>query len=151
MNASDFNPIGQMEFLDALALVDEKGIVALHFSIAYNFEEELSDNASILKFDTAMEAFKKDVVDNLDLGQLRNTTVSQKMSFEKIEMVYYPISNPDKPGECTYVPAWAVFLGTGNKGNGATYIAMVLINAVDGTYITTCTDTEAYILQIDMY
>ena len=151
MNASDFNPIGQMEFLDALALVDEKGIVALHFSIAYNFEEELSDNASILKFDTAMEAFKKDVVDNLDLGQLRNTTVSQKMSFEKIEMVYYPISNPDKPGESTYVPTWAVFLGTGNKGNGATYIAMVLINAVDGTYITTCTDTEAYILQIDMY
>jgi hypothetical protein len=56
----------------------------LQFGISYNFEEELSENAELLNFQTAMEALKKDVSDHLDLSQVD----SKGLAFKEIEMLY---------------------------------------------------------------
>ncbi len=151
MNGNSFLPLEYIGYVNGLILVDDKGLVGLHISVPYNFEEVLSDNVEMLRFDTAMAAFKKAASENMDLSQLPITTVSTRIAFKDIKLVYYPISSPDKPGECTYVPAWAFYASNGNKGNGATYLALILINAVDGSYITSYYDTESMALAIRDY
>lgn len=112
--------------------VDDDGLIGLQFGISYNFEEELSDNAELLNFQTAMEALKKDVSEHLDLSQVD----SKGLAFKEIEMLYYPIDSPENPGECTYVPAWAVVASNGQDfGNGYALRCVFVINALDGSFI----------------
>ena len=112
--------------------VDDDGLIGLQFGISYNFEEELSDNAELLNFQTAMEALKKDVSEHLDLSQVD----SKGLAFKEIEMLYYPIDSPENPGECTYVPAWAVVASNGQDfGNGYALRCIFVINALDGSFI----------------
>ncbi len=116
-------------------IVDNEGIISLQFAASYNFEEELSDNAELLNFNTAMQAFKKAASENLDLSQLSQSE-SRNLTFTEARLIYFPVSSPDNPDDTTYVPSWAV-IGTngGSSGNGHSILTIFIINALDGSFI----------------
>lgn len=116
-------------------IVDNEGIISLQFAASYNFEEELSDNAELLNFNTAMQAFKKAASENLDLSQLSQSE-SRNLTFTEARLIYFPVSSPDDPEDYTYVPAWAV-IGTNGRssGNGNAILTIFIINALDGSFI----------------
>ena len=49
------------------------------------------------------------------------------VNFNTLDFVYYPVSNPDKQKEFTFVPAWDFSMSP--------YNIRVVINAVDGSLL----------------
>ena len=110
---------------------DDNGVIGLEFVTSYSFNEQLSDNVILINFDNAMSALKEGISKNVDVARALEGSSNSNLTFNHIELMYYPLESPDKT-ECTYVPAWVVDAGSGNMID-----ARVVINAVDGTYITT--------------
>ena len=139
LNIGKINFIPSVDTLDpdaddlkvGAAFVDDNGVIGLEFVTSYSFNEQLSDNVILINFDNAMSALKEGISKNVDVARALEGSSNSNLTFNHIELMYYPLESPDKT-ECTYVPAWVVDAGSGNMID-----ARVVINAVDGTYITT--------------
>lgn len=115
----------------------DRGVIGFNYFWKYYFDEELSPDSELLKFDSVMESFEEGVKQNVMLGDYGVT----KMAFNEMHLTYVLESSAYNPAEMAYVPAWA-FMGY-NNGNAKT---VVYINAIDGSFISAdrITDPEDF-------
>lgn len=118
-------------FNNGMVGIDDQGIVALYISVKYNFNEKTAENVKVLSFKDAMDAFVSEAPEKLDLSTEKR--VDNNVTFNVIQLVYFPVSKEGSTSEYRLVPAWS--LDTLNSSSEP--IARVLINAEDGSYITT--------------
>lgn len=116
---------------NGLVCIDDQGIVALYISAKYSFKEKTVENVKVLSFNDALDSFVKEAPNKLDLSKEKR--VDNNVKFNYIQLVYYPIPKDESSNEYRLVPAWS--LDTLNSSKEP--IARVLINAEDGSYITT--------------
>ena len=115
----------------------DRGVIGFNYFWKYYFDEELSPDSELLKFDSVMESFEEGVKQNVMLGDYGVT----KMAFNEMHLTYVLESSANNPAEMAYVPAWA-FMGY-NNGNAK---IVVYINAIDGSFISAdrITDPEDF-------
>ena len=111
--------------------IDDQGIVALYITSKYNFRDKTVENVKVLSFQEAMDAFVNEAPDNLDLS--KESGLDNNVTFDSVQLVYFPVAKEGSTSEYRLVPAWS--LDTVDS-DGET-IVRVLINAEDGSYITT--------------
>ena len=118
-------------FNNGMVGIDDEGILALYITSKYSFKEKTVENVKVLSFKDAMDSFVKEAPENLDLSMEKR--VDNNVTFNWIQLVYFPIPKEGSTSEYKLVPAWS--LDTTNSSGEP--IARVLINAEDGSYITT--------------
>ncbi len=104
--------------------ITEEGVIGFNYNWKYCFEEELSHDSELLKFEKVMECFEEGLKDNVMMSDY----VSAKLSFNDIYLTYVVV---DGSGEKAYVPAWS-FVGYSN----GTPKLLVYINALDGSFVS---------------
>jgi len=109
--------------------VNNSGVYGFSIASKYTFEETITENSTLLNFDEAMEAFAKEVPENLTPDNL-DRVKNQKIDFDIISLEYYPVKTED---EYILTPVWSLEAQNSNYQT----IARVIISAVDGKYITT--------------
>ena len=118
-------------FNNGVVGIDNEGIVALYITTKYTFKEKTVDNVKVLGFKESMDKFVEEAPDNLD--QTLENKIGDNASFDVIQLVYYPVSKEGSTNEYRLVPAWSLdALDSDNET-----VARILINAEDGSYITT--------------
>ena len=111
--------------------VDNDGVFGAQIMISYTFDEQSSEDSTLLTFDNAMECLKKAVQNDLDV-EIASHNNGSSILFDDISLRYYPQVSPDDNSEATYIPVWVV--NATNKNQGYSDIS-ILINAVDGSLI----------------
>ncbi|SEP89164.1 hypothetical protein SAMN02910369_00784 [Lachnospiraceae bacterium NE2001] len=110
--------------------INDDGVMGLDVTTKYLFQETVTDNATLLSFDEAMESFAKVAAENLTSEDIKRE--NGKIEFDKIDLVYFPIPT-ENSNEYMLTPAWSLEAQNSNYQT----IARVLISATDGSYITT--------------
>lgn len=116
--------------------IDDDGIVALYITAKYSFKEKTVENVKVLGFKDAMDSFVEKAPDNLDIS-LENK-VEDSATFNTIQLVYYPVAKEGSNSEYRLVPAWSLE----TMDSDSAVVARILINAEDGSYITTLFQPE---------
>ena len=102
------------------------------FIICYSFDDQVSEDATLLSFDNAMEALKKATQENLDVDQARRN-MKTTIKFDQIRLMYYPLESPNDNTEYTYIPVWVV--DATYNAEGGWVMDRIIINAMDGSLI----------------
>ena len=110
-------------------LVDDSGVIGFNVSTQYKFKDKNADGVSVLSFKGAMDSFVDEAGKNCELKDFEEADASIK--FTDVQFVYFPLTLDD--GTIQLTPAWEL-LATNDKNR---FVALVYINAVDGSYITT--------------
>jgi hypothetical protein len=110
-------------FVGGMMYLDDRGVIGINFVADYNFNGILSEDVSLLSFDSVMKTLEKNLQDNLGASAKPNITL------DAIDLMYYPLESPDNPKECTYIPVWAI---GESEGLDESYI---IINAIDGSVV----------------
>ena len=118
--------IGDAEAIGSQFFINNAGLFGFSVCTQYNYEEELSDNVPIMKFDEAMKKFEEEMIKNVDVSQTNITT--SKVEFVWLELLYYPIE--DGNGKYDLIPAWVGFV----EGGGSLKI-IGIISAIDGQFL----------------
>ena len=111
--------------------IDDKGVVALYITLKYNFKDKTVENVKVLSFNEAMDAFVNEAPDNLDLS--KEEKLDNSVTFNSVQLVYFPVAKEGSTNEYRLVPAWCLDA----LGSDGWTVVRVLINAEDGSYITT--------------
>ena len=120
-----------ISLLDSCCIgVDNEGILGMYLSTRFNFKEKLTDGVEVLSFKEAMDKFVENAPTSLNLDDSR---LNNKVTFDVVEFVYFPVPVEGSTSEYKLIPAWA--LDTLNSSGEP--IARVFVNAEDGSYITT--------------
>ena len=112
------------DFSYGLVMVNDSGIIGLELPISYNVDGTITEDSTLLSFDSAMEAMETAIEKECDLKG--NT----KCTFDYIELNYFPVKSPDDPNEYTFVPAWVAY----GSYHGP-IMGRVVINAIDGSLL----------------
>ena len=88
----------------------------------------VSQNADILSFKDAMEAYKKHMGDNLDLA--RTNIKAEQYDVNIMSLTYYPKAVSENSNEYYLIPAWL-----GGIERSGDVKAWGIISAVDGELI----------------
>lgn len=110
------------DFSYGLVMVNDSGIIGLELPISYNVDGTITEDSTLLSFDSAMEAMETAIEKECDLKG--NT----KCTFDYVELNYFPVKSPDDPNEYTFVPAWVAY----GSYHGP-IMGRVVINAIDGS------------------
>ena len=110
-------------------LVDDSGVIGFNVSTQYKFKDKTADGVSVLSFKGAMDSFVDEAGKKCELKDFEEADASIK--FTDVQFVYFPVTLYD--GTIQLTPAWEL-LATNDKNR---FVALVYINAVDGSYITT--------------
>ena len=137
-NNESLHQFGDAERTSAV-FADNDGLFGAMFIIPYTFDEQVSEDATLLSFDNAMEALKKATLENLDVDQARRN-MKTTIKFDQIRLVYYPLESPDDNSEYTYIPAWVV--DATYNAQGGWVMDRIIINAMDGSLIDILYSTE---------
>jgi hypothetical protein len=106
--------------------VTSRGILSVSLSWQADVTD-VTENISLLKADNLMECFRTTVQNNIEKDRLGT---ARQLYFNRLKLCYYPVGNPDKDKEYTFVPTWE-FTATAQ----ARAVAAVYINAIDGSLI----------------
>jgi len=107
-------------------LTDE-GVVGIRAYIGWDFEKCLSEQIEILPYETAMGMVESEISEQLDLSKVTGSTLS--LTYPRF--MYYPVSSPENPMVCTFIPVWVVGIISGPNY----YMGEALINAIDGKLV----------------
>ncbi len=130
-NNESLNQFGDLERTSAV-FVDDEGLFGAMFIIPYSFDDQVSEDATLLSFDNAMEALKKATQENLDVDQARRN-MKTTIKFDQIRLMYYPLESPNDNTEYTYIPVWVV--DATYNAEGGWVMDRIIINAMDGSLI----------------
>ncbi|MBQ9277663.1 MAG: hypothetical protein IJ224_03415 [Lachnospiraceae bacterium] len=100
-----------------------KGIIYARLDEGFYYAEPSVNDTALLDFEAIKEALRENVKQSFDTSKCSVTAVN----FNTLDLVYYPVSNPDKQKEFTFVPAWDFSMSP--------YNIRVVINAVDGSLL----------------
>ena len=116
------------DFYGALLLVNDSGLVGAQIVATYDFEEVISENASVMKFEDAMGAFEKAMSENLDITQ---TDISaDSAEFNSMQLMYCPQPVSADSNEYYMIPAWV-----GDVDKAGSIKVRGIISAIDGSFI----------------
>ena len=116
--------------------VNDSGAIGLDVTSKYIFQETVTENATLLSFDEAMESFTKEAAENLTSEDIERA--NQKIvNFNKINLVYFPVPT-ENANEYLLTPAWSLEAQNSNYQT----IARVLISATDGKFIKVLHDED---------
>lgn len=85
---------------------------------------DITENIQILDLSKIKQSIKDVLADKLEKDRLK---ASNRLVFNQMSMVYYPVMNPKNEEEYTYIPAWRLMT---NDSSVTLYI-----NAIDGTLV----------------
>ena len=117
------------EILSNTIYVNDSGVIGFDILAKYNFNETVSDSVGLLKFSDAMNCFVEESSNNLTNDMLKKS--DDKIVFNSVNLEYYPIELEN--GTTQLTPVWALEADNSKKET----IARVIINATDGSYVTT--------------
>lgn len=109
----------------------DDGVAGILAYIGWNFEECLSEQVSIMPFDTAMESLEAQIAKNLDLTKV----TASALTIFYLRFGYYPVDSPKNPGESTFIPVWICGINSGNGTTAGYYMGEAVVNAIDGSLI----------------
>lgn len=112
----------------SLYMVNDSGLVGCTCVSTYKYLEMVSQNADILSFKDAMEAYKKHMGDNLDLA--RTNIKAEQYDVNIMSLTYYPKAVSENSNEYYLIPAWL-----GGIERSGDVKAWGIISAVDGELI----------------
>ncbi|MCR5700852.1 MAG: hypothetical protein K6G76_01760 [Lachnospiraceae bacterium] len=106
--------------------VTSRGILSVSLSWQVDVTD-VTDNVTLLNGDSIKKCFRSAVENNIERNKMGTR---RQLYFNKLDLRYYPVRNPDDDNEFTYVPAWE-FTATAQ----ARTEVIVYINAIDGELI----------------
>lgn len=106
--------------------VTSRGILSVSLSWQVNVTD-VTDNVTLLNGESMKKCFKNVVENNIEKDKMGTR---RQLYFNKLDLRYYPVRNPDDENEFTYVPAWE-FTATAQSRTSV----VVYINAIDGELI----------------
>ncbi len=105
--------------------VTDQGVVGATIKCSGEIVEELATQVQLLSFDNVMESFRESVKASYDPTRVNG----QKLTFNKAQLMYQPVTSETDDTEYTLVPAW-VFPAYSNG-----QVGLVAINAIDGSLV----------------
>ncbi|MBR1598530.1 MAG: hypothetical protein IJ661_06470 [Lachnospiraceae bacterium] len=106
--------------------VTSRGILSVSLSWQVNVTD-VTDNVTLLNGESMKKCFKNAVENNIEKDKMGTR---RQLYFNKLDLRYYPVINPDDDNEFTYVPAWE-YTATAQSRTSV----VVYINAIDGELI----------------
>ena len=100
-----------------------KGILYARLDAGFYYAEPSVNDTALLDFEAIKESLRENIKQSFDTSKCSVSVVN----FNTLDFVYYPVSNPDKQNEFTFVPAWDFSMSP--------YNIRVVINAVDGSLL----------------
>ena len=100
-----------------------KGLLYAQLDLGYLYAEPSVNDTPLLSFESIKEALKEQIKYKFNSSESSISTIN----INNLDFVYYPINNPDKENEFTFVPAWDFSIWPHN--------IRVVINAVDGSIL----------------
>ena len=100
-----------------------EGIVYARLDAGFHYAEPSVNDTALLDFEAIKESLRENIKQSFDTSKCSVSVVN----FNTLDFVYYPVSNPDKQNEFTFVPAWDFSMSP--------YNIRVVINAVDGSLL----------------
>ncbi len=100
-----------------------KGILYARLDAGFYYAEPSVNDTALLDFEAIKESLRENVKQSFDTSKCSVTAIN----LNTLDLVYYPVSNPDKQNEFTFVPAWDFSMSP--------YNIRVVINAVDGSLL----------------
>ena len=100
-----------------------EGIVYARLDAGFYYAEPSVNDTALLDFEAIKESLRENIKQSFDTSKCSVSVVN----FNTLDFVYYPVSNPDKQNEFTFVPAWDFSMSP--------YKIRVVINAVDGSLL----------------
>ncbi|MCR5104181.1 MAG: hypothetical protein K6B68_06965 [Eubacterium sp.] len=116
--------------------INNSGVLGFIVTSKYIFGDTVTDNANILSFDKAMEAFVNGAMENLKATDIKKA--DDTILFDSANLVYFPVAVEGSTSQYNLVPAWSLEAENAKKQT----IVRVLINATDGSYITSIYEPE---------
>jgi hypothetical protein len=93
-----------------------------------------TDNVQLLPLEQIEKILKEELTEDLDQFQLQPGRQENTYYFNKMELIYLRVKNPEKEEEYSYVPAWRLCRNYTVSGSMDIRNA-VFINAMDGSII----------------
>jgi hypothetical protein len=116
--------------------VNDSGVYAFVLTTKYNFKDKVTDNAQILSFEKAMDAFVEAAEANIQPENLENADAT--INFSSVELVYFPVIDKDIKNNGRLIPAWSIEAQNEKRQT----VVRILIDATDGSFITALNESE---------
>ena len=116
--------------------INNSGVLGFIVTSKYIFGDTVTDNANILSFDKAMDSFVTGATENLKATDIKKA--DDTILFDSVNLVYFPVAVEGSTSQYNLVPAWSLEAENAKKQT----IVRVLINATDGSYITSIYEPE---------
>ena len=124
------------ELQTGMVSVNDSGVYAFVLTTKYNFKDKVTDNAQILSFEKAMDAFVEAAEANIQPENLENADAT--INFSSVELVYFPVIDKDIKNNGRLIPAWSIEAQNEKRQT----VVRILIDATDGSFITALNESE---------
>lgn len=111
--------------------ITDNGVFGCTLKIAYRYGNELSDETTLLGFDSMMNAFVEQLPEKLETESLKGYS----LTCNEAMLGYYPVFKDEESTACTMIPSWRLRLHGKNPQSGKEVLITVFMNAIDGTMI----------------
>ena len=115
--------------------INDSGIIDFFMFSKYKFNGLVTDNASILSFEDAMDTFVNESSKECEAADF-SAAVNGQISYVDAALVYVPVTMED--GTMQLTPAWELTAFS----NKTRLIAVTYVNALDGSYIDSLSAKE---------
>ena len=115
--------LGQFDYSWWAVAICSKGILYAQLDLDFLYSEPSVNDTPLLSFESIKESLKEQIKEKFDSSECSVSAIN----YNTLDFVYYPVSNPDKENEFTFVPAWDFSMSP--------YNIRAVINAVDGSLL----------------